>query len=208
MVGASLRALVLSLVGMWTSDAKQPKMQFGAKKSTRVPPETMDNNEAQPAQGEHSEMRKMKTLLLTMQSSLSSLDSKMDTMTARLDLLTNRLERQAMRTSETEQRILQVEDTMEKKSEQLLQMDKLLKVIAHKNEGLEARSRRNKKRIVGVPESMDTGRMEQYVERLLITLFGEDAFSRMLVVERAQSALVARPLPGASARPIVTRLLN
>ncbi|KAJ1176859.1 hypothetical protein NDU88_002126 [Pleurodeles waltl] len=123
----------------------------------------------------------MKALLLTMQSSLSSIDGKMDTMTTRLDLLTAGLEKQSGRITDAEQRISHVADVMQKRQEQLLQMDKLLKVIALKNEDLEARSRRNNIRIVGIPESTNTGRMEQFVERLLFTLFGEDAFSRLLI---------------------------
>ncbi|KAJ1141776.1 hypothetical protein NDU88_008104 [Pleurodeles waltl] len=43
---------------------------------------------------------------------------------------------------------------------------------------------------------------------MLIALFGEEAFSKMLVVERAHRALVAKPPPGAPPRPIVARLLH
>ncbi|KAJ1204973.1 hypothetical protein NDU88_000408 [Pleurodeles waltl] len=150
----------------------------------------------------------MKALLLTMQSSLSSIDGKMDTMTTRLDLLTAGLEKHSGRITEAEQRISNGEDVMQKRQEQLSQMDKLLKVIALKNEDLEARSRRNNIGIVGIPESTNTGRMEQFVDRLLFKLFGEDAFSRLLIVERAHRTLMARPPPGAPPRPIVTRLLN
>ncbi|KAJ1115970.1 hypothetical protein NDU88_004190 [Pleurodeles waltl] len=139
----------------------------------------------------------MKALLLTMQSILSSIDGKMDTMTTRQDLLTAGLEKQSGRITEAEQRIPNVEDVMQKRQEQLSQMDKLLKVIALKNEDLEARSRWNNIRIVGIPGSTNTGRKEQFVERLLFTLFGEDAFSQLLIVERAHRTLMARPPPSA-----------
>ncbi|KAJ1106433.1 hypothetical protein NDU88_003834 [Pleurodeles waltl] len=48
---------------MGRSDARQQKLQFGAKQSTRVPPESMEN--AAP-QGEQLEMSEMKALLLSM----------------------------------------------------------------------------------------------------------------------------------------------
>ncbi|KAJ1141401.1 hypothetical protein NDU88_007734 [Pleurodeles waltl] len=202
------RFWTLRPAGMGKSDTKKPKLQFGATKLTRAPPEAIDNNDAQPAQGEHSEMGEMKALLLSMQSSLSSIDSKMDNMTASLDLLTNKLEKHVGCISETEQRISHVKDTMHAKSQQLLQMDKLLKIIVNKNEDLEGRSRRNNIRIVGVPESTDTGRMEQCEEHMLTTLFGEEAFSKMLVVERAHRGLTVKPPPWASPRPIIAYLQN
>lgn len=46
---------------------------------------------------------------------------------------------------------------------QVAQMDKILKIIAAKNEDLEARSRRINIRIIGIPESTYTGRMEDYI---------------------------------------------
>ncbi|KAJ1163386.1 hypothetical protein NDU88_003844 [Pleurodeles waltl] len=126
-------------------------------------------------------------------------------MTTRLDLLTAGLEKQSGRITEAEQLISNVEDVMQKRQEQLSQMDKLLKVIALKNEDLEARSRRNNIRIVGIPELTNTGQMKQFVERLLFTLFGEDAFSWLLIVARAHRTLMARPPPGAPPSPIVAR---
>ncbi|KAJ1099594.1 hypothetical protein NDU88_004693 [Pleurodeles waltl] len=104
-------------------DARQQKLQFGAKKTSGAPSENMEGAAPLPPQSEQSEMGKMKALLLTMQSSLSSIDSKMDTMTTRLDLLTTRLEKQTGRIREAEQRISHVEDAVQKLNEQLLQMD-------------------------------------------------------------------------------------
>ncbi|KAJ1088445.1 hypothetical protein NDU88_001602 [Pleurodeles waltl] len=126
----------------------------------------------------------------------------------RLDLLNNKLKGYVGRIPEAEEHISNIEDTVKAKSEQLLQMDKNLKIIANKNEDLEARSRRNNLCIVSIPESTDTRLMEQYVERLLTTLFGTEAYSKILVVERAHRSLAKRPPPGAPPRPIITRLLN
>ena len=57
-------------------------------------------------------------------------------------------------------------------------------------------------RILGVPEPTNTGRMEEYVEKFLITL------SKVLVVTRAHRSLGTRPPPGSPSRPIVAKLLN
>ncbi|KAJ1173728.1 hypothetical protein NDU88_005554 [Pleurodeles waltl] len=194
---------------MGKSDAKQAKIQFVTKKTSSLQPEIMSNETTiQPELGGTSEMGEMKALLLTMQSSLSSIDTKMNNMNSRLDLQSNKLERQAGCITEAEQRISNVEDTVQAKSEQLLQMDKILQIIANKNEDLEARSRTNNLCIVGIPESTDTCHMEQYVERLLTTVVGREAFSKILVVERAHGALMTKLPPGAPPRPIIARLLN
>lgn len=50
--------------------------------------------------------------------------------------------------------------------------------------------------------------MEKYVERLLITLFGREAFLQVLIVERAHRSLTNRSPPGAPPRPIIVKLLN
>lgn len=50
--------------------------------------------------------------------------------------------------------------------------------------------------------------MEQFIEKLLVTLLGAETFSTMFVVERAHRSLGPRPPPGTAPRPIVTKLLN
>ncbi|KAJ1198611.1 hypothetical protein NDU88_002450 [Pleurodeles waltl] len=194
--GGQLSSPIVSTMGR--TDAKQQKLHFGAKKHTGAPPDQVEEDAWPPLQDAQSGLGEMNALLLIMQSSLSSIDGKMDTMTTRLDLLTAGLEKQSGRITEAEQRISNVEDVMQKRQEQLSQMDKLLKVIALKNDDLEARSRRNNIRIVGIPESrsrrnnirivgipesINTGRMEQFMEQLLFALFGEEAFSRLLIME-------------------------
>ncbi|KAJ1140654.1 hypothetical protein NDU88_007003 [Pleurodeles waltl] len=190
-----LRSPIMSIMGR--TDAKQQKLHFGAKRHTGAPPDQVEEDASPPPQDEQSGVGEMKALLLTMQSSLSSIDGKMDTMTTRLDLLTAGVEKQSGRITEAEQRISNVEDVMQKRQEQLSQINKLLKVIALKNEDLEDKSRRNNIRIVGIPESTNSGRMEQFVERLLFTLFGEDAFSWLLIMERAHRTLMASRPSGA-----------
>lgn len=84
----------------------------------------------------------------------------------------------------------------------------MLKVIAVKNEDLEARSRRNNIRVLGIPESTNTGKMEEYVERLLRDTIEAESFLSQYIVERAHRSLGVRPPPGSTHRPIITRLLN
>lgn len=76
-------------------------------------------------------------------------------------------------------------------------MKKLLASIKEKAEDLEACSRRNNVRILGLAESTATGNMELFVERLLVQLVGWETFSDVFIVERAHWSLGPRPPPGA-----------
>ncbi|KAJ1115702.1 hypothetical protein NDU88_003924 [Pleurodeles waltl] len=86
-------------------------------------------------------------------------------------------------------------------------MERVLDVIRAKNEDLEAQSRQNNLRLIGLPESTDIGRMEDFVEEMLSDLF-PGQLSRLLVVERAHRSLGPQPPPGAPPRPVIIRLLN
>ena len=66
--------------------------------------------------------------------------------------------------------------TLQRKSGKMADMDKLRRVCTVKNEDLEARSSSNNLPILGVPESTDIGRMEDYVEKLVVSVFRAKAF--------------------------------
>ena len=75
-----------------------------------------------------------------------------------------------------------VEDDGAARNEQCLRMEWVLELIKAKNGDLEARSRRNNIRIVGVPESMVMGIIKTYAGDLIRTLFGEH-LAAMFAVE-------------------------
>ncbi|KAJ1200120.1 hypothetical protein NDU88_003947 [Pleurodeles waltl] len=87
----------------------------------------------------------------------------------------------------------------------LLQMEHMLEISCIKNEDLEAHSCRHSIRVLGVPESTAIGRMDDYLETMLTTLF-PDMLSQVLVAVRAYRSLGLRMLPGAL--PIIGHLLN
>lgn len=87
-------------------------------------------------------------------------------------------------------------------------MEKVLALIQAKNEGLEARSCRNNIHITGLPESTNVGRMETFVENLIREIFGPDQLSPMFIIERAHRTLTTKPVPGATPRLVIVRVLN
>ncbi|KAJ1148817.1 hypothetical protein NDU88_001643 [Pleurodeles waltl] len=74
---------------------------------------------------------------------VTSIESKMDNMCTRMGTITYKLERQDGRIMKAEHRISAVKATGSAREEQLLNMDKILKLVSAKNEDLEARFCRN-----------------------------------------------------------------
>lgn len=87
-------------------------------------------------------------------------------------------------------------------------MEKVLALIQAKNEDLEARSRRNNLRITGLPESTNMGQCKTYIENLIKEIIGHENLSSLFIIEWAHRSLVAKPIPGATPRPIIARVLN
>ena len=71
-----------------------------------------------------------------------------------------------------------------------------LNKIKMKNEDLEARSRRNNIRILGLPEMTAMGKPKVYIEIMLCDIFGLEMLSPFLVVKRAHRRLAPRPIMG------------
>lgn len=87
-------------------------------------------------------------------------------------------------------------------------MEKVLALIQAKNEDLEARSRRNNLRITGLPESTNMGKCKTYIENLIKEIIGHENLSSLFIIEWAHRSLAAKPIPGATPRPIIARVLN
>ena len=73
-----------------------------------------------------------------------------------------------------------------------------------KLDDLEARSRRQNIRIVGIKEKTENGRPTEFVSELLPKLFGEEHFSRPVEVDRAHRSLA--PATDGKARAIIARI--
>ena len=56
-------------------------------------------------------------------------------------------------------------------------------LIKNKNDDLAAGSRRKNLHIVAVPESVNTGRIEEFVENLLTDIIGKNSFSEIFVID-------------------------
>lgn len=194
---------------MGKPDKNQPKITFPQTRSQAQ--HTDPGGAPTPPTSEH-EQQDIKSLLLAMekgiQTSINSLGAKIDALTYRMDRMGERLDKQAERTDMAERRITEVEEAQTAMDANAKQLDNLMRTLRDKTEDLEARSRRSNLRIIGLPESTQTGNMERYVEKLLTDLLGAETFSNVFIVERAHRSLGPRPRPGAPPRPIIAKLLN
>ncbi|KAJ1189250.1 hypothetical protein NDU88_006000 [Pleurodeles waltl] len=107
-----------------------------------------------------------------------------------------------------EQCISTAEDYIQTATTKCLYMEKVLAVIQAKNEDLDARSRCNNLRIIGLPESTNTGRLEDYMESMLKELLGSEQLSTVMIMRRAHRSLAARRLHGNALSQIMAKPLN
>lgn len=158
--------------------------------------------------GANSQALDMANILQEMRQGFATVVDKVDRMSSRMDAIAHKLDGHEDCIKEAVGHISESDDVTATHRVQLTRIDKLLPVIATKNEDLEARSRRNNIRVIGIPESTNTGRMEDYIEKLLLESIGKDAFSSQFIVERAHRTLGPHPVPGSPPRPIIARLLK
>ncbi|KAJ1209044.1 hypothetical protein NDU88_004423 [Pleurodeles waltl] len=105
----------------------------------------------------------------------------------KMDSMMERLDKHVERLDQSKRHISDIEDGQLTMSSSQAKMNKELMGLQAKVDDLEAISRRNNLRIVGVVESTDIDSMEGYIERLLVQLLVRDTFSSLFVVERAHN---------------------
>ncbi|TWW59884.1 hypothetical protein D4764_06G0014140 [Takifugu flavidus] len=74
-----------------------------------------------------------------------------------------------------------------------------------KTADLEARSRRNNVRIIGLPESIEGPRPTDFFSALLSQLLGEETLPKPPVLDRAHRSLAPKPKQGERPRPVIIR---
>ncbi|KAJ1168909.1 hypothetical protein NDU88_000821 [Pleurodeles waltl] len=84
----------------------------------------------------------------------------------------------------------------------------LLKAVAAKNEDLEARSRLNNIHITCMAKTTNTGRMDTYIERLLLNMCSRDSFTATFAVEKVHQPLGPRPISVLPLHPSTAHLLS
>ncbi|KAJ1186183.1 hypothetical protein NDU88_002966 [Pleurodeles waltl] len=125
-----------------------------------------------------------------------------------MDRMSDRLDGHAERLDQVERRVSEADDEHNMLATAQKKVDTLLHTLQAKAEDLEARSRRNNVRIVGIAEPTRIDNMDRYVEQLLSDLRGRETFSDKFVVELAHCSVAPQLPVGAPQCPIIARLLK
>ncbi|KAJ1104878.1 hypothetical protein NDU88_002286 [Pleurodeles waltl] len=139
----------------------QAKLQFDSRKSHSPGGDGIDPGSERRPDKPAVEEQDLRQILVAMQHSLTQNDGKIDSLSYRMDRMTERLDKHAERLDQSERRVSEVEDGQTQLAATHVKLNKEV-------HDLEARSRRNNLRIVGVTEITAIDNMEGFIERLLV----------------------------------------
>ncbi|KAJ1088584.1 hypothetical protein NDU88_001741 [Pleurodeles waltl] len=149
-------------------DKTQAKCQFDQCKKPIPAGDLTETGLAGGTDMSSGEEQDLRQILVAMQQSLIQIDNKIDSLSYQMDRMMERLDTHAERLDQSERRISEVEDGQTAMATGQAKMGKELATLQAKVDDLEARSRRNNQRIVGIAEYTAGDNMEGCIERLLV----------------------------------------
>lgn len=138
----------------------------------------------------------------------STLTTKIEEVKVDISLIRHDMTKLRERVTEAETRIGWVEDTLYPMQNSQEDLQRQLQQLAQKHDDLENRARRSNLRFIGLPEDSEGTDPATFLEQLLITTYGREAFSATFVVERAHRMPARRPPQGAPPCTFIAKLLN
>lgn len=150
-----------------------------------------------------ADKRKILEAIAAHQISLSTrIEVKID-----ISLLRQDMQQLRDRVGESEQRLGRVGDSIPPLQESSDQANRLIAQLQQKQDDLENHMRNNL-RFIGLPESAEGNNPATFLEELLITTYGREAFSQSFVVERAHRMPTKKPPQGAPPQVFIAKFLN
>lgn len=134
----------------------------------------------------------------------STLTAKIEEVKVDISLIRQDMTKLRERVTETETRIRHAEDTLYPLHHSSEAMQCLIQQLAQKHDDLENRAHRSNLRYIGIPEGSEGPDPATFLEQLLITTFGTEAFSTTFVVEHDHSMPACQPPEGT----FIAKLLN
>lgn len=139
----------------------------------------------------------------------NQLRASTNTLNATLTEMNNKLEMMNDQVTHVQERVSRNEDDIETLKERVANQDKELSHLKDKMEGLENFSRRLNVRIIKVPERAEGQDIIDFVQKLLIHLFGPENFPVAPQIEDAHRSPIHRgDREGLHPRPIVVKFLR
>lgn len=143
---------------------------------------------------EHSE-----ALATEFKTSFSQLDTKLD--------------QTRLAVEDHGQRVSSLELAAEDLSQRVMDLESICSTLRDDNArlkakvtDLESRSRRQNIRILGLPESIESGSPTEFFSKLLCEIFGNNTLPSPPEIDRAHRSLASKPAPGQRPRPVILRL--
>mgnify|MGYP002804780262 CR=1 FL=1 len=162
-------------------EPKQKKLAFERSKSAERPKTPVSMAESTRDAGRTDPPVGLESIMAELKTGFRAIDARFDTIMTPLDRMGERLDKQDTRIQNAEGRVSTLEDTSAAVVKRLECLETRHKMVAIKNEDLEARGRRNNIRVVEIAESTATGRMDLFIERLLTDLFDRSSFTPTFV---------------------------
>lgn len=140
-------------------------------------------------------------LSMEFKTTISALESK-------LDIVQTTLNAHGQRISSLETNADSVSDRLDSLEAVCAELTTSNAKLKAKAADLEARSRRNNIRIIGLPESIEGPQPTAFFASFLHELLGEDTLPAPPVLDRAHRSLAAKPKQGERPRPVIIRFHN
>ena len=140
-------------------------------------------------------------------AALVKLDTKVDLLASDFNLLRADQRKISERVKTVETEIATLCPKTKDIQSQVLELHKRVGFLEYRAENAEGRARRNKLRIMGLPETVGHNLVE-YLEDWLRTAVAPEGLSAHYALERAHRVPARPPQPGMPPRPVLARLLN
>lgn len=127
--------------------------------------------------------------------------------------LNSKLDQMQLAVEDHGQRVSSIELVLEDLSQRVIDLEDSCSTLRDDNTrlkakvaDLESRSRRQNIRILGLPESIESGSPTEFFSKLLCELLGNNTLPSPPEIDRAHRSLAPKPSPGQRPRPVILRL--
>ncbi|KAJ1210554.1 hypothetical protein NDU88_005917 [Pleurodeles waltl] len=152
-------------------------------------------------------MDKLDTILKEIRDSRKAIENRLVMITTGMNIMKDDQAKLSDRLKQTESTVADIPPTHNDNKNAIAKLQQQMEALQERIEDAEGRSRRNNIRIIRLPEGKEGNDPTRYIETWLQSI-AKDKLLIHFVVERAQSIPGRKPIPGAPARPVITRILN
>lgn len=190
----------------WTEDPADVTAWGTVSMQAPIPAETISASHAETAP--EPTIRDIIVAITSCNTAITALTPEIKGVKLEVNLVRHDMQKLHDRTAALEGRMSNVEDEVVPLQRELHHVQSYTAGNTVCIEDIENRLRRNNVRAMGIPEKAEGKNLVAFIENWLTNTFGEDSFSKMFTVERANRVPAKLPRPGEPPRPFLFKLLN